>query len=141
MGKMAALKNLRLKVQELTEIIDELSEPLLQDQSLLPTIYDSYKRFFARRGNEAEAHTVRNRKKFLMIVLYLYSPASLVGGRMCIGLRKKISDLFGLSTSTPISDNCAGLMVQYYAYPDFHNDVNAIYSEVVAVIPELQDAD
>lgn len=136
MGKIAALRMMREKVLELSRIFEELGEPILTDLSLLPAIHEAYKRVFARRGCPQDAMLVRNRKKFLMVVLYLYSPKALVGDRMRMGLRKLISELFGLTTSTPISDNCAGLIVEYKAYADFRRDVELILDEVFASLPD-----
>ncbi len=134
MGKIAALKRMRKKVIELSQIFEELGEPILTDLALLPTIHEAYKRIFARRGCPQDAMLVRNRKKFLMVVLYLYSPKALAGDRMRMGLRKVISGLFGLTTSTPISDNCAGLIVEYNAYVDCCSDVDLIFNEVFAAL-------
>lgn len=136
MGKIAALRMMREKVLELSRIFEELGEPILTDLSLLPAIHEAYKRVFARRGCPQDAMLVHNRKKFLMVVLYLYSPKALVGDRMRMGLRKLISELFGLTTSTPISDNCAGLIVEYKAYADFRRDVELILDEVFASLPD-----
>lgn len=136
MGKIAALKTMRKKVLELSQIFEELGEPILTDLALLPTIHEAYKRVFARRGCPQDAMLVRNRKKFLMVVLYLYSPKALAGDRMRMGLRKKVSELFGLTTSTPISDNCAGLIVQYHAYADFRRDVDLIFQEVLNTLED-----
>nr|DAU82730.1 MAG TPA: hypothetical protein [Caudoviricetes sp.] len=130
-GKVTALRTLREKVAELSDVMKELGEPILEDLTLLPEIYEAYKRVFSRRGRPDEAMSVRNRKKFLMVVLYLYSPKALAGDRMRMGLRKKVSELFGLTTSTPISDNCSGLIVQYRAYADFRRDVDIIFQEVL----------
>lgn len=136
MGKIAALKTMRSKILELSQMLEELGEPILTDLALLPQIHEAYKRVFSRRGCPEDAMIVRNRKKFLMVVLYLYSPKALAGDRMRMGLRKAISELFGLSTSTPISDNCAGLVVQYNAYADFRRDVDLIFNEIFVSLPE-----
>ncbi len=136
-GKVIALKRLRDKMLEISDKIMELGEPMLDDLDLLPDMYEAYKRVFARRGRPDDALQVRNRKKFLMVVLYLYSPKALIGDKMLrIGLRKKLSELFGLTTSTPISDNCAGLIIQYKAYADFRRDVNLIFKEVCATLED-----
>ncbi len=136
-GKVIALKRLRDKMLEISDKITELGEPMLDDLDLLPDMYEAYKRVFARRGRPDDALQVRNRKKFLMVVLYLYSPKALIGDKMLrIGLRKKLSELFGLTTSTPISDNCAGLIIQYKAYADFRRDVNLIFKEVCATLED-----
>lgn len=136
MGKIAALRTMRNKILELSQIFEELGEPILTDLTLLPTIHEAYKRVFARRGCPNDAMLVRNRKKFIMVVLYLYSPKALAGDRMRMGLRKIISDLFGLATRTPISDNSAGLIIEYNAYADFRRDVDLILKEVFASLPD-----
>ena len=136
MGKIAALKTMRNKVLELSQIFEELGEPILTDLALLPTIHEAYKRVYARRGCPQDAMLVRNRKKFIMVVLYLYSPKALAGDRMRMGLRKIISELFGLTTSTPISDNSASLIIEYNAYADFRRDVDLILNEVFEALPD-----
>lgn len=136
-GKVVAMKKLREKVCELSGMMKELCEPILDDLTLLPVIYEAYKRVLLRRGSSEDITSVRNRKKFLMVVLYLYSPKTLAGFRIQrIGLRKKLSELFGLTTSTPISDNCAGLIVQYHAYADFRRDVDLIFQEVIDALED-----
>lgn len=135
-GKATAIRVLRSKVKELSRTIDELGEPLLTDLSLLPCVYDAYRRVFERRGRPGDAATVRNRKKFLLVALYLYSPKTLAGERMRRGgLRRAITALFGLTASTPVSDNCSGLVVQYRAYADFRRDVDIIFEEVCRSLP------
>ena len=136
-GKVIALKRLRDKMLELSDKITELGEPILDDLDLLPKMYEAYKYVFARRGRPEDAMQVRNRKKFLMVVLYLSSPKALIVDKMLrIGLRKKLSELFGLTTSSPISDNCAGLIVQYRAYADFRRDVNLIFKEICSSLED-----
>lgn len=136
MGKIAALRIMRNKVLELSQVLEELGEPVLTDLALLPKIHEAYKRVYARRGCPQDAMLVRNRKKFIMVVLYLYSPKALAGDRMRMGIRKIISELFGLTTSTPISDNSASLLIEYNAYSDFRRDVDLIFKEVLAVLPD-----
>lgn len=137
MGKVMALKAIRDKSLELNNALTELGEPMLHDLSLLPKIYNAYLRVFERRGCPEKAQQVYNRKKFLLIALYLYSPMTLAGDRMrLVGLRDKLSELFGLNTSTPISDNLAGLALNYNTYRDFRRDVNIIFDEILT---ELKD--
>lgn len=40
MGKIAALKTMRKKVLEFSQIFEELGEPILTDLALLPTIHE-----------------------------------------------------------------------------------------------------
>lgn len=136
MGKVMALKAIRKKSLELLRASDELGEPLLEDLSLLPRIYDIYLGVFKKRGCPDKALQVYHRKKFLLIALYLYSPKTLAGDRMRVGLRDKLSELFGLTTSTPISDNCANIIFNYEKYRDFRRDVDIIFNEIVAALDD-----
>lgn len=131
-----ALKAIREKSLELLQVSNELGEPMLDDLSLLPKIYDAYLSVFKRRGCPKKAAQVYNRKKFLLIVLYLYSPKTLAGDRMRVGLRDKLSELFGLTTGTPISDNCANILFDYEKYRDFRRDVDVIFNEIIAVLDD-----
>lgn len=133
-GRISAIKNINTKMSEFTAMLHKLEQPIFTDKSLLPTIYKVYRDYFARRGNVHDADLVRNRKKFLLIVLYLYSPRTLSGRKMQLGLRRQISNVIGLTSSTPISDNCVGLITLYNAYIDFKNDVDAIYSDVIKTL-------
>lgn len=136
LGKVMALKAIRQKSLELLQVSNELGEPMLDDLSLLPRIYDAYLNVFKRRGCLEKASQVYHRKKFLLIALYLYSPKTLAGDRMRVGLRDKLSELFGLTTSTPISDNCANILFDYEKYRDFRRDVDIIFNEIVAVLDD-----
>ncbi len=136
-GRVLALKAIRDKSHELLKVSRELGEPLLDDFSLLPKIYEAYLNVFKRRGCPNAASQVFNRKKFLMVALYLYSPQTLAGDRMRFGLRDKLSELFGLGTSTPISDNCIGILFNYEKYRDFRRDVDIIFNEVITALEEI----
>lgn len=133
-GKVTALRSVRQKIDELNGTLKSLSCPVIDDFALLPRLYEAYLNVFARRGSPDAALRVYNRKKFLLIVLYLYCPAALSGERMKAGLRSKLSALFGLTASTPISDNCTDLLFTYQNFRDFRRDVDIIYKEIADVI-------
>lgn len=139
MGKVLTLKVLRDKAIELQRALDELGKPALDDLSLLPAIYEAYLSVFRRKGCEQRATKAYHRKKFLLVALYLYSPKTLAGGKMRVGLRDRMADLFGLNGRTAISDNCSNLLLSYNHYADFRKDVEEIYSEVVKTIGEVAD--
>lgn len=126
-----ALQKVRNKMLELSSKMDELGEPILEDLDLLPIIYETYLDFFRNRGWQDKANKVYHRQKLILIVLYLYSPRTLAGGKMRIGLRDKLTELFGLSAKTTISDNSAHAVHLYQHYRDFRRDVDLILTDVV----------
>lgn len=131
LGKVMALQKVRNKMLELSCKMDELGEPMLDDLSFLPTIYETYLEFFRKRGWQDKANKVYHRQKLILIVLYLYSPRTLAGGKMRIGLRDKLSELFGLSAKTTISDNSAHAVHFYQHYRDFRRDVDLMLTDIV----------
>lgn len=64
-GRVLALKAIRDKSHELLKVSRELGEPLLDDFSLLPKIYEAYLNVFKRRGCPNAASQVFNRKNSL----------------------------------------------------------------------------
>ncbi len=125
-GRVLALRDIRTKCNEIERVATELSKPLLEDLSLLPVLYDAYCEVYAKRGYADAANLVVNRRKFLMVVLYMYCPSALIGGRMRPGLRQRLSEIFGINCASAISDNCAGLLSCYQHYRDFRQDVGVI---------------
>lgn len=72
------------------------------------------------------------RKKFIFIILYLYSPSSLAGDKMASGLRNELSKVLGIQAKSTISNNCANLVFLYQNYMDFRNDVEFIYNKILS---------
>ena len=73
------------------------------------------------------------RKKFIFIILYLYSPSSLAGDKMASGLRNELSNVLGIQAKSTISNNCADLVFLYqYNYMNFRNDVEFIYNKILS---------
>lgn len=89
------------------------------------------------------------RNKFLLIVLHLYSPLTLVGGKMTVGLRKELSKLLDLHTPSSISNVCSNLLFYYQTYRIFRLEVNLILLELIdrleskngGPIPDLEKPD
>ncbi|MCM1297414.1 MAG: hypothetical protein NC311_17895 [Muribaculaceae bacterium] len=123
--------------------LTEIAEPILTDFSLLPVLYDAYLDVFRERGQLHYANRVYHRKKFLLIVMSLYSPITLVGGRMRTGLRKKLAKLFCIPSESTVSDNIKDLLNYYNLYRDFRRDVDVIYKRMLLFLeaPSTCDSD
>ena len=76
-----------------------LCAPVLRDQGLIPRIYGW---FCELRGGGEEVYC---RRQFILIVLFLYAPAVLAGGRMPRGLRRSIAAAAGFTDVTFVSHN------------------------------------
>ncbi|RHT78644.1 hypothetical protein DW736_18185, partial [Coprobacillus sp. AM28-15LB] len=83
------------------------------------------------RGCAPNIDSVTQRKKFIFIILYLFSPSSLAGGKMASGLRPEIAKVLGVQSECTISDNCADVVFLYQNYGDFSGDIEYLYTEIV----------
>lgn len=81
------LKAIREQKSRLSERERELSSALLQDTSLIPEIYSWFKDIVVETDHSPNPEGVMQRKKFLFIVLFLYAPSSIAGGRLPNGIR------------------------------------------------------
>ena len=86
MNRIDRIVEIRKLKADLSGEETRLSSPVLDDFSLIDGIYDVF-----TRSVRNDRGVVILRKEFLFIVMYLYSPSTLAGGKMEKGLREKIS--------------------------------------------------
>ncbi len=125
--KIEEIKSVRLQKSEIVNKEAKLTTPLLSNLNLIDSLYRWFNEASAKRNCPARQGSVIQRKKFLFIILYLYSPATLAGGKMTIGLRDKLANVLDLHSRSAISDNCADIVFLYNRYKDFRDDVTIIY--------------
>ena len=123
-NKIIRLKKIRIEKSELSEEENALTAPVLKDKSLIHEIYKIFVELLNERGCPPNIDSVTQRKKFIFIILYLFSPSSLAGGKMTAGLREEMS-------KSTISDNCADVVFLYQNYGDFSGDIEYLYTEIV----------
>lgn len=104
------------------------TSPKLKDLNLIPKIY---KVFEELKGKEIK---VNDRKEFIFVVIYLYSPNKFFGGKMPQGLRRAITKATKVTCASVISATCAELMVLYTTYSDFRQGVNELIQKVNDVL-------
>jgi hypothetical protein len=104
-----------------------LSKATYNDYSQISTIYDTFP--------EGRTHSAfLKRKKFLFVVLLLYSPAALAGGRMRRGLREVIAVTVGCSCSN-VSHDYQNVWFYYTSYKKFREDVKDALELIERTIP------
>ena len=96
------------------------TSPKLKDLNLIPKIY---KVFEELKGKEVK---VNDRKEFIFVVIYLYSPNKFFGGKMPQGLRRAITKVTKVTCASVISATCTELMVLYTTYSDFRQNVDML---------------
>lgn len=104
------------------------TSPKLKDLNLIPKIY---KVFEELKGKEIK---VNDRKEFIFVVIYLYSPNKFFGGKMPQGLRRAITKSTKVTCASVISATCTELMVLYTTYSDFRQGVDELIQKVNDVL-------
>jgi len=101
------------------------TSPRLKDLSLIPKIYEIFEQM---KGKEIK---VNDRKEFVFVIIYLYSPNKFFGGKMPQGLRRAITKATKITCANVISVTCTELMVLYTTYSDFRRGVDELMQVVL----------
>lgn len=128
---ISELKTIREQKSRLSERESELSSPMLSDLELIPDIYKWFAEILAGMDFPPHLESVTQRKKFLFIILFLYCPTVLAGGRMPHGMRKALEDVFSNISPCRISNNIEDVTFSYQIYKDFRKDVDYLYTEIL----------
>lgn len=104
------------------------ASPKLKDLSLIPKIYEIFEQM---KGNEIK---VNDRKEFIFVVIYLYSPDKFFGGKMPQGLRRAITKATKVTCASVISAACTELMVLYTTYSDFQQGVDNLMKKAIEIL-------
>lgn len=136
-SSIVELKSIREQKSRLSERENELAEPMLTDLSMIPRIYEWFKDILSARDCPPRLESVTQRKKFLFIILFLYSPSTLAGGRLQNGVRAALRKVFPDIAPCVISNNIADITFIYQNYKDFRSDVEEIYEEIRRRLEEI----
>ena len=128
---ISELKSIREQKSRLSEREYELSAPILDDLELIPVIYKWFCEIHGERDCSGRNESVHLRKKFIFIILFLYSPSVLAGGRMPMGLRDAIAEAVKLSDITFISHNVETVVFMYQNYKEFRQNIEYLYTEII----------
>jgi len=124
------LAQLRKEKDDIMVRESELSAPLLTDFELIPKLYEYYKEIQSNRLNSAEPGSRRYNRVFIFIIIYLYSPAALAGGKVTRGVRDVIAGVLGFKSPTAISNISADMMLQFNNYKDFRKEVEVVFRRI-----------
>ena len=130
-SSIVELKSIREQKSRLSEREQELSSPILTDFSLISEIYEWFKDFLAGMACPPNPDSVTLRKKFLFIVLFLFAPSVLAGGRLPNGIRAEISHVFPDVSPCVISNNITDVSFIYQQYKDFRQEIEYLYKQIL----------
>ena len=129
--KIIRIKKIRIEKSELSDEENKLTTPPLTDRNLIPEIYNAFRELLEERDCAPNIESVIQRKKFIFIILYLFSPSTLAGGKMTPGLRDDLAEVLGVHSKSTISDNCADVVFLYQNYADFSDDITCLYIRIM----------
>lgn len=130
-SSIVELKSIREQKSRLSEREQELSSPVLTDFNLIPEVYSWFKEILSDTGCSPNIESVTQRKKFLFIVLFLFAPSVLAGGRLPNGIRAEIAGVFPDVSPCVISNNIADVSFIYQRYKDFRQDIEYLYNRIL----------
>jgi len=125
---ISELKLIRHQQKLLAKREKEVAAPRLTNLDLIPEIYRYFCQLCPHEGERRQS--VRQRKLFIFVILMLYSPAAMVGGKMPHGLRERLGDALNITARSTISNNHSDLSFLYQTYNDFREEADNLYFEV-----------
>ena len=131
--KICQIQKIHFQQDLLTQKECAVTQPVLTNLNKIPIIYKWYCAIAKNMDDDLIAENIIQRKMFLFIILFLYSPSALNGKKMVGGLREKLAETLALSSHTTISDNCHNL-IDFYNTKKNKNNIEKIYQQLVAQI-------
>ena len=128
---ISELKYIREQKSRLSERENELSTPMLVDVEIIPQMYEWFAEILSKMDFPPNLDSVIKRKKFMYIVLFLFSPSVLAGGRMPNGIRMAFEKLFPNVKPCTLSNNISDITFLYRQYKEFRMDVGYVYTEIM----------
>lgn len=130
-NKITRLEKIRVEKSELSREENALISPVLKDNRLVRVVHGIFTGILNERGSPPGVDSVLTRKKFIFIILYLFSPGTLAGGKIKAGLREEMSRVLGIQSKTVISNNLDDIMFLYRNYKDFREDTGHLYTGIL----------
>ena len=132
--ELREIKNQRDKLENRYR---ELTKPILTDISLIDEIYNIFWEIMDERCCPPRKGSVRQTKKFLFLIVNLYSPRIFYGKKMYSGIRIKLSHVLGYEKSpTAIGNLCRGICDQFVLYKDTSEDLSSLLNQVTSILKE-----
>lgn len=136
--KIDELERINKQESELGALKTKLAAPMLTDTSHIPMIIKWISEIspYCRKSGKDNSDF---KKMAILIILYLYSPISLVRGKFETGYREIIAKELEYSSSSAVSNHLkSDLIFQYKKIPDFKERVETTYAEIIKRLKEKQ---
>lgn len=128
-NRLEQLKEAFEAQRQLRMRIDRMKGGRLTDLSLIPYLYGEYRKIAEAEGFSADSRN-GNHKQFLMVLLLLYCPEAIFGGKIPRGFRDAVASVLHVKGHIVYSMRDRAT-VWYMTYPEFSNEVDMAYSLIV----------
>ena len=139
MNRVEELRRIRQEMGRLEDEEKRLSVPIVMNMGMIRNLYDVFMLSLKRQCLSANPTDTNSRKKFLYAILYIFSPATLVGDVMRHRLRECVSSILEC-TPTGVSRDYRTAMFFYETYKDFKTSVNLIIKDMLDVLGKEDEA-
>ena len=127
---ISEIREIRRMKSVLSERETRLSRPMLCDYAMIPALYAWFNEIMDgdEGGQPGKAYA---RMKFIFIILFLYAPGALAGGKMPDGLRAAIARTIPGISPCVISNNKKTSTFYYDVYNRYKEELRDIYDKLV----------
>ena len=126
--KLEELRDVRSRQEELKRIEADLARPVMTDVSEIGGIYERFQRL---TDGMDQWNRYSKRRMFIFIVVWLYSPASIVSERLVPGVRSELTKVLQLKSRTIVSNEMHNLLFVYSTYSQFRADTNRVFRQLM----------
>lgn len=138
MNRVERLRQIHTEMEKLREKEKLLSQPIVENMGMIQNLYDVFRLALKKQNIKADPEGTAERKKFLYAILYIFSPATLVGEVMRHKLRENISAVLGCTPTGVSRDYKTGLFF-YATYTDFRESVDLIIIDMLDYLNKQYD--
>jgi hypothetical protein len=140
MNRVERLRQIHAEMDKLREKEKKLSQPIVDNMGMIQNLYDVFRLALKKQNPKSTPESTADRKKFLYAILYIFSPATLVGEVMRHRLRENVSAVLGC-TPTGVSRDYKTALFFYATYTDFRESVDMIIIDMLDYINKKYDED
>ena len=140
MNRVERLRQIHTEMDKLREKEKLLSQPIVENMGMIQNLYDVFRLALKKQNVKADPDGTAERKKFLYAILYIFSPATLVGEVMRHKLRENISAVLACTPTGVSRDYKTGLFF-YATYTDFRESVDLIIIDMLDYLNKQYDED
>lgn len=140
MNRVEELKRVHSEIEALKEREKKLSVPIVFNMGMIRNLYDVFCVSLKRQDPTASPKDTNSRKKFLYAILYIFSPATLVGEVMRHKLRECVAKILDCTPTGVSRDYKTGIFF-FATYSEFRESVMGIIKDMLDILEKSDNID